>query len=297
MGAVCSVLDSSLAEMARDGIIDKEEFLVLNLKDFDEYNETKTKIAERTYQVKAQGKMLFERNKSRKGNWTFDINRDLFVKVQKVKDDYNVKKVVLDNAENYDTTTNVKHYKVVEESNKNSGGLSTANFLDTEQNKEGYTVLQNLFFNKLGLTYNPNDQSIAGKENNLNFYKFLSSKGYSGLVQDNSSVVSFDFRNSEDIIAVKELENNFASPQTSLFNDNLEVNEPVLNTFEKIGTYSAGEVNAIRSVYSQTEIDDYMAKDLAEAMAVFNELLYEMLWKNNNFVSKDLVNNFNRICR
>jgi hypothetical protein len=221
----------------------------------------------------------------------------LFVKVQKVKDDYNVKHVVLANAENYDVTTNVKHYKVVDESNKESAGLSTANFLDTEQNKEGYAVLQNLFFNKLGLTYNPNDQSIAGKENNLNFYKFLSSKGYSGLVQDNSSVVSFDFRSGEDIAAVKELENNFASPQTSLFNDNLEVNEPVLNTFEKIGTYSAGEVNAIRSVYSQTEIDDYMAKDPAEAMAVFNELLYEMLWKNNNFVSKDLVNNFNRICR
>ena len=297
MGAVCSVLDSSLAEMAKDGIIDREEFLVLNLKDFDEYNEVKTKIAERTYQVKAQGEMLFERNKTPKGNWAFDINRDLFIKVQKVKDDYNVKQVVLADAENYDVTTNVKHYKVVDESNKDSGGLSTANFLDTEQNKEGYNTLQNLFFNKLGLTYNPNDQSIAGKETKMNFYKFLSSKGYSGLVQDNSSVVSFDFRSGEDIAAVKELENNFASPQTSLFNDNLEANEPLLNTFEKIGTYSAGEVNAIRSVYSQTEIDDYMAKDPAEAMAVFNELLYEMLWKNNNFVSKDLVNNFNRICR
>ena len=175
--------------------------------------------------------------------------------------------------------------------------MSTANFLDTEQNKEGYTVLQNLFFNKLGLTYNPTDQSIAGKEAQQNFYKFLSSKGYSGLVQDNSTVVAFDFRNSEDIIAVKELENSFSNPQTSLFNDNLEANEPALNTFEKIGTYSAAEVNSIKSIYSQTEIDDYMSKDPAEAMAVFNELLYEMLWKNNNFVSKNLVNNFNRTCR
>ena len=297
MGAVCSVLDSSLADMARDGIIDRKEFLVLKLKDFDEYNEVKTKIAERTYQVKAQGEMLFERNKTPKGNWAFDINRDLFIKVQKVKDDYNVKQVVLADAENYDVTTNVKHYKVVDESNKDSGGLSTANFLDTEQNKEGYTVLQNLFFNKLGLTYNPNDQSIAGKEAQQNFYKFLSSKGYSGLVQDNSTVVAFDFRNSEDIIAVKELENSFSNPQTSLFNDNLEANEPALNTFEKIGTYSAAEVNSIKSIYSQTEIDDYMSKDPAEAMAVFNELLYEMLWKNNNFVSKNLVNNFNRTCR
>jgi len=297
MGAVCSVLDSSLAEMAKEGIINKEDSLVLNLKEFDEYNEVKTKIAERTYQVKADGKKLFDRNKSPKGNWIYGINRDMFLKVQKVKDDYNVKKVVLDNVKNYDTTTNVKHYKVVEESNKNSGGLSTANFLDTEQNKEGYTVLQNLFFNKLGLTYNPNDQSIAGKEAQQNFYKFLSSKGYSGLVQDNSTVVAFDFRNSEDIIAVKELENRFSDPQTSLFNDNLEANEPVLNTFEKIGTYSAAEVNSIKSIYSQTEIDDYLSKDPAEAMAVFNELLYEMLWKNNNFVSKNLVNNFNRTCR
>ena len=297
MGAVCSVLDSSLAEMAKEGIINKEDFLVLNLKEFDEYNEVKTKIAERTYQVKADGKMLFDRNKTPKGNWIYGINRDMFSKVQKVKDSYNIKQVVLADQENFDVTSNVKHYKVVEESNKNSGGLSTANFLDTEQNKEGYNVLQNLFFNKLGLTYNPNDQSIAGKEAQQNFYKFLSSKGYSGLVQDNSTVVAFDFRNSEDIIAIKELENNFSDPQTSLFNDNLEANEPLLNTFEKIGTYSAAEVNTIRSMYSQTEIDDYMAKDPAEAMAVFNELLYEKLWKNNNFVSKNLVNNFNRTCR
>ena len=297
MGAVCSVLDSSLAEMAKEGIINKEDFLVLNLKEFDEYNEVKTKIAERTYQVKADGKMLFDRNKTPKGNWIYGINRDMFSKVQKVKDSYNIKQVVLADQENFDVTSNVKHYKVVEESNKNSGGLSTANFLDTEQNKKGYTVLQNLFFNKLGLTYNPNDQSIAGKEAQQNFYKFLSSKGYSGLVQDNSTVVAFDFRNSEDIIAIKELENNFSDPQTSLFNDNLEANEPLLNTFEKIGTYSAAEVNTIRSMYSQTEIDDYMAKDPAEAMAVFNELLYEKLWKNNNFVSKNLVNNFNRTCR
>ena len=297
MGAVCSVLDSSLAEMAKEGIINKEDFLVLNLKEFDEYNEVKTKIAERTYQVKADGKMLFDRNKTPKGNWIYGINRDMFLKVQKVKDSYNIKQVVLADQENFDVTSNVKHYKVVEESNKNSGGLSTANFLDTEQNKEGYNVLQNLFFNKLGLTYNPNDQSIAGKEAQQNFYKFLSSKGYSGLVQDNSTVVAFDFRNSEDIIAVKELENRFSDPQTSLFNDNLEANEPLLNTFEKIGTYSAAEVNTIRSIYSQTEIDDYMTKDPAEAMAVFNELLYEKLWKNNNFVSKNLVNNFNRTCR
>lgn len=297
MGAVCSVLDSSLAEMAKEGIINKEDSLVLNLKEFDEYNEVKTKIAERTYQVKADGKMLFDRNKTPKGNWIYGINRDMFSKVQKVKDSYNIKQVVLADQENFDVTSNVKHYKVVEESNKNSGGLSTANFLDTEQNKEGYNVLQNLFFNKLGLTYNPNDQSIAGKEAQQNFYKFLSSKGYSGLVQDNSTVVAFDFRNSEDIIAIKELENNFSDPQTSLFNDNLEANEPLLNTFEKIGTYSAAEVNTIRSMYSQTEIDDYMAKDPAEAMAVFNELLYEKLWKNNNFVSKNLVNNFNRTCR
>ena len=297
MGAVCSVLDSSLAEMAKEGIINKEDSLVLNLKEFDEYNEVKTKIAERTYQVKADGKMLFDRNKTPKGNWIYGINRDMFSKVQKVKDSYNIKQVVLANQENLDVTSNVKHYKVVEESNKNSGGLSTANFLDTELNKEGYAVLQNLFFNKLGLTYNPNDQSIAGKEAQENFYKFLSSKGYSGLVQDNSTVVAFDFRNSEDIIAIKELENNFSDPQTSLFNDNLEANEPLLNTFEKIGTYSAAEVNTIRSMYSQTEIDDYMAKDPAEAMAVFNEFLYEKLWKNNNFVSKNLVNNFNRTCR
>lgn len=40
-----------------------------------------------------------------------------------------------------------------------------------------------------------------------------------------------------------------------------------------------------------------MISDPQEAKAIFNELLFNKLWEKSNFAPKELINNFNRICR
>jgi hypothetical protein len=300
MAASCSVLDSSLAELAKENIIDREKFIINKILDFEEYNDVKTRIAQDVYKVDLNNEKLFNYWKTPNNNWVFQANGKLFDAVQKVKDKYNVKFAEPLVSKNFDTNSPVTHYKLMSEEeakNKNIGGLSTSNFLDSVANKEGFDTLQNLFFRKLGLTYKPLDNSKAGQENNMNFYKFLSSKGYNGFVYGEDFAVSFDFKNGEDVQTVTALESSFNNPQFSFFDENLEPTTPALNQIEKIGNFTADEINTIKSVYSQTEIDDYMAKDPQEAMIVFQELLYDKLWKNSNFVSKSVVNNFNRICR
>lgn len=300
MAASCSVLKSSLAELAKEDIIDQERFIINKIMDFEEYNDVKSKIVQDVYKVDLNNEKLFKYWKTPNNNWVYQPNARLFDAVQEVKDKFNVKYAEPIVSKNYDTTSPVTHYKIIDEEvakDKKIGGLSTINFLDTVANKEGFDTLQNLFFRKLGLIYKPLDNSKTAQENNMNFYKFLSSKGYSGFVYGEDFVVSFDFKDNEDIQAVSALEASFNNPQFSFFDENLEPEVPVLNEIEKIGNFTADEINTIKSVYSQTEIDDYMAKDPQEAMLVFQELLYDNHWKNSNFVTKDVVNNFNRICR
>ena len=69
-----------------------------------------------------------------------------------------------------------------------------------------------------------------------------------------------------------------------------------LNKVEVLGTYSAEEVALLKESYSDLEINEMMINDSQEAKAIFNELLFNKLWEKSNFVPKELVNNFNRIC-
>jgi hypothetical protein len=56
-------------------------------------------------------------------------------------------------------------------------------------------------------------------------------------------------------------------------------------------------MSILKSLYSDSEIDEMVINDLAEAKAIFNEFLYNELWKKSTFVSRDMINDFNRICK
>ena len=297
MGFSCSVLDSSLAELKSRKLIDEVRIIKEPYR-FHLYNTTKTKIAQEVYKIDTKGKMIYDEVRTGNNNYVAEPNKWIFQEIQRVKDQFEVKIARLAKTKNnLSTDSSVKNYVIVNRRGSDTTGLSTKNFLNTLTDADGFVVLQNLFFSKLGKVYNPYDNSVKGKSIKMDFYKFLASKGYSGIVVDDIYATSFDFNTNEVINEVNKMVAEYTNSQQTLFNANLEPDTPAINKLEALGTYSAEEVSIIKEQYSEEEIEQMMKDDPREAKELFNELLFNNLWENSNFVTKDVINSFNKICK
>jgi len=298
MGFTCSVLESSLAELKQDGVIEEYTRVIKEPYTFLNYNKTKTKIVNDVYKVNTKGQLLYNEVVTKSNNYIAEPNQWIFDEVQKVKDQLEIKTAVLAKTpENLDKSSGVKHFILTTEVSNESTGLSTKNFLNTKTDVETFEVLQNLFFTKLGKVYRPYAKTKAAKADKNTFYKFLASKGYVGLVIDEKFAVSFEFDSTEAIDFINKMEVENSEPQLQIFDESLEPTAPLLNKVEVLGTYSAEEVALLKESYSDLEINEMMISDPQEAKAIFNELLFNKLWEKSNFAPKELINNFNRICR
>lgn len=304
MGASCNVQQSVLSELKVKGITDDVR-VILQPYTFYTYNKTKTGIANTVYGLDLKkGEMLFTLIPTPNKNYIAEPNKSLFQRIQEVKDRLLIKiatKPLSKNNLNPDGPIKEYDIKDDEYDELDSLGLSTRNFLDDTVDRDAFDVHTRIFSNKLGGVYNPNDKSDFGTETKNLFYKFLAAKGFSGLVSNGKAFV-FNYDVDQVKKEIESLSRKSLSQQLSLFEESEDKSELVpttqaLNELEKLGTYTGEEMTLLKSLYTDAEIDEMVINDLTEAKAIFNEFLYNELWKKSNFATRDMINDFNRICK
>lgn len=304
MGASCNVQQSVLSELKGKGITDNVR-VILQPYTFYTYNKTKTGIANTVYGLDLKkGEMLFTLIPTPNKNYIAEPNKSLFQRIQEVKDKFLIKIATKPlSKHNLDPDGPIKEYDLKDDeyAELDSLGLSTRNFLDNITDKDVFDTHVKIFAKKLGGVYNPNDKSDFGNENKNLFYKYLAAKGFSGLViNDKAFVFNYDINQVKK--EIESLSRKSLTQQLSLFEESEDKTELVpttqaMNELEKLGTYSGEEMTILKSLYSDSEIDEMVINDLADAKAIFNEFLYNELWKKSTFVSRDMINDFNRICK
>jgi len=298
MGFYCSVKDSSVAELKNNKIID-EKARIINGPAFSSYNKIKTKIAQDVYKVDLKGEMLYSTKSSSDNQRVAVPNERIFKEVTAVKD----KESIVDAYLEPFGDNSVQSYNLTLGKPGDLSKLSTINFLDTVKDKEQYQILANNFYKTFGKTFDSNNKSAEAKENNHLFYKFLAAKGFSGLVIGGSFAKVFDFN-----VSALNKELSFLSKDTNLKQASLLFDEgnakttddsasaEPTNELERLGVFSPREISVLTNEYSINQIESMLSENQEKAIDSFNKVLYNDLWNNSTFVTKNLTNDFNRIC-
>jgi hypothetical protein len=270
---------------------------------FNKYNKDKTKKAEETYKLDFKGELLFKVKKNSFNTSFAEPNDFIFNGINKVKDEGKVKLVYQGiNSTNQEDRA-VQYYTLDKNEAKDYGRnvtpyrIKTFGFLNPFNNKDDYERLKQNFSLLYGKNFDILNNSPAGLQTQLSFFKYIAYEGYKGLdytdYPDSQYLVTFKF--DKDVI----IEHYNALNETRAVNDFIsnKVEESVLNELESSVSLTPVEKDVLYSKIDPKIINEMYIVDKEKALDLIGELIYNDEHFIDATTTEEQDDLFNRTCK